>query len=455
MDDNTAQKRNPKQVLVVGGGLAGISAACDLADSGFQVRLLEKRPYLGGRTYSFLEKNMGIEIDNGQHIFMKCCEYYIDLLHRLGVYEKASVQQSLRIKVYGDRHSASILGGSRLPAPLHLIPSFLRYTHLSFLDKISLVYGVLALRRIGEKQRTALDGISFYHWLKKHRQTERSIENFWNLVVIPTLNDTAQDVSAAQAIMVFQDGIFKARHTADIGIPTVGLSSFLPEEAKSYIEKRGGTVSLSQNVKRLDGNVKGINHIKTHDGTMYSADYYLLTVPPAKLLELLPTDLAQHAFFDRAGKLGMSPIVNVHLWLDREVTDDEFCCYLGSHLQWMFNKSLISKQRKEGQYLCFSLSAAHQYIDMPKEELIRLITEELHNRIPRSKSATIVHHVIVRERSATFSAKPGSAANRLTSVTPVPNLFLAGAWTDTNWPSTMESAVRSGAFASLAISNLK
>ena len=449
MDDNDVEKSSAqRKVLVVGGGLAGITAASELADGGYQVDLLERRPYLGGRTYSFTDKKNGSEVDNGQHVFMKCCTYYIDLLKRLGVLDKTYLQERLSVKVVGAEGRASVLSGSRLPSPLHLLPSLLTYRHLSWSDKLRIGYAAASMRRISEGKRRGLDNVTFYDWLMAHRQSERSIDNFWNLVILPTLNDDARAVSAAQAIMIFQVGFLADPHAADMGYAKVGLSTLLVDEASRYIEARDGRLILGQSAARLDGTVEGIDSVTTHGGAVHQADAYILAVPPNKLLGLLPPALQEHEFFRKAASMAMSPIVNVYLWLDRKVTDSSFAAYLDSELQWLFNKSEIhGMDGGSGQYLCISLSAAHKYIDMPQEALYTLMIDELHRHVPASREATVLHYTIVKERYATFTASPGSAANRLPSRTPVPNLFLAGAWTDTGWPSTMESAVRSGIFA--------
>ena len=190
--------------------------------------------------------------------------------------------------------------------------------------------------------------------------------------------------------------------------------------------------------------------MRLHEGTRLEADAYVLAVPPNRMADLLPPSFREDEFFGRAGQLAMSPIVNVHLWLDRRVTDREFAAYLDNEVQWVFNKSAIYGDGAgdgDGQHLCISISAAHRHIDTPKGELYELVLEELARALPRVHEAKVVHHVIIKERFATFRPSPGSARYRLPARTPVRNLFLAGAWTDTAWPSTMESAVRSGVFA--------
>ena len=447
MAGNGNQAASPsREAIVVGGGLAGISAACNLADRGVRVKLLEKRPFLGGRTYSFVDKELGVEVDNGQHVFMKCCTYYIDLLKKLGVLDRTRVQRRLRVDVYDSDRKRSAIYSAPLPSPLHLFPSLLLYKHLSWREKLAVLRGALAMMRLSEKKRGALDDVTFSDWLKGHGQSDRAISGFWNLIILPTLNDNASDVSASQAIMVLQQGFFRDPHGADIGYATVGLSHLLFDEAASFLDQRGASLLLSHNVECLEGGPEGISGVRVHGDGVLTADAYVLATPPRALAELLPSSLRDDGFFQRAARLSMSPIVNLHVWFDRKVTDLDFAAFPESELQWVFNKDHSSGDSGNGQRLCVSISAAHNYIDMPKDELHRFFVSELRRAFPEARDAQVTRLVSVKERFATFSPTPGSAALRLPAKTPVPNLFLAGAWTDTGWPSTMESAVRSGVF---------
>jgi len=357
----------------------------------------------------------------------------------------------MRVTVIDARRRRSALASSRLPGGLHLVPSLLGYRHLSLRDKLAVVRAVLALRRISEDERRKLDGISFADWLAARGQSPRAIQAFWDLVIVPTCNDPSKRVSAAQAIMVFQEGFLRDPHAADIGYATVGLSSLLAEEAARYIESRGGALLLGKSLECLEGGEDGIREARLHSTEPIRADSYVLAVPPHLLGRLLPAALRKHPFFDRASRIAMSPIVNVHLWLDRPVTDLPFAALLDNEAQWVFNKSAIYGKDGSGQHLCVSLSAAHKHIDMPKDELCRLVLAELARAFPEVHRVTVRKTIVVRERYATFSPRPGTAAYRLPARTPVPNLFLAGEWTDTGWPSTMESAVRSGLAAARAV----
>ena len=420
----------------------------ELADHGYAVKLLEKRPYLGGRTYSFRDRSTGAEVDNGQHVFMKCCTAYIAMLRKLGVMARVSLQPRLNVRVFDGANTSSSLYSLPLPGGLHLLPSLLLYKHLSFKDKIGIGRTALAMKRLTDRERDALDGVPFYDWLVQRGASDHAIDGFWNLVTLPTLNDDTRDVSTAQAIMVLQAGFFRDPHGGDLGYATVGLSALLAEEAQSYIEDRGGDVCLSANVARLAGSTEGVAEARIHRHGSINAAAYILAVPPHVLADLLPEALATHHFFARAAQLEMSPIVNLHVWFDRPVTDIVFAAYLENECQWIFNKSAIEGRDGTGeQHLCVSVSAAHKYIDMPKAQLQEFFLAEMRRALPNMAQARVTRVIVVKERFATFRPTPGSAVNRLPARTPVPNLFLAGAWTNTGWPSTMESAVRSGVSA--------
>ena len=445
MDTDGLQTRAPRRhVVVIGGGLAGLSAACELAGHGHRVTLLEKRPYLGGKVYSYAGTEEYGPVDNGQHIFLQCCTSYIAFLKKLGVLGRTQMQASLCIPVFGADGQRSDLARTDLPSPLHLAHALARYRHLSAREKAAVLPTILAMHLVAPEQRAMLDGQSFYAWLVNHGQSDRAITNLWDLIVLPTLNVDSRHASAGQAIMLFQEAFLKGREAADIGVSTVGLSELCYKEACAYIETRGGSVILAANVQGIEGSVKGITCARLHGGSMVSAESYILAVPPREMLAVLPPDAAAQPFFSRAFNLKTSPIANLHLWMDRTVTDLPFAAYLGSHVQWVFATAHSQGLR---QHLVVSVSGARDYAGMSKDALIALLVEDLRKRLPLMADARMCHSVLIWERDATFTPEPGSAAWRLPTKTPVHNLFIAGAWTDTGWPATMESAVRSGVFA--------
>lgn len=442
-----------KSVAVLGGGLAGLSAARSLVERGFGVTLVEKRPFLGGRAFSFYSPDTGMEVDNGQHVFMGCCTYYIDFLRALGSYGDAALQDSLRAEVILDGNRGTL---SSLPllGPLHLIPSFIRYPHLGPGDKIRAVWGLLRAGLTDRRKNVeSLDSQTFYDWLKRHHQSEQGIENLWNLIILPTLNDDARSVNADMALMVVQQGLLKKPRDAAIGYARVGLSSIAGVPGLRFIEDNGGTVMRGKTVRSLALDGDRICGARLSDGTTLQADAYVSALPYETLLDLLPPKLATDPFFEPIAGLTSAPIVNVHLWYDRKVMEDAFIAFLDSPIQWVFNRSLIQGSvNSPGQYVCISLSGAWEYIDRPKDELRKLFEEEMRRVFPLARGAAVQKSLIVKHPNATFRCVPGVARHRPSQVTPIDNLFLAGDWTDTDWPSTMEGAVRSGVYAARALS---
>ena len=442
----------PKTVAILGGGLSGLSAARRLLHHGYRVKLLEKRPFLGGRAYSFVDLESGVEVDNGQHVFLGSSTYYIDFLKAIGAIDKTYLQDRLRAEVVLDG-KRGILSSTPYLGRLHLLPSFMRYPHLGLKDKLLALYGLLRVAQANRsKHAESLDTETCYQWLKRHRQTDRAIQNLWNLFILPALNDDVRDAGADMALMVLQEALLKKPADAAIGFSRVGLTSLAGEHGRRYIEERGGQLILGKAATTMhlhDGRVSGIG---LSDGQLIEADAYVCAIPFEALLQVLPDELAGDGFFSRAAGLNSSPIVGIHLWYDRAIMDQDFVAFLGTPVQWVFNKSLIQGTNgSEGQYVYISLSGAWPHVDKPKEALRKTFVDEMARLFPCARDARVVGFLAVKERSATFRSEPGAAKHRLPQATPVPNLFLAGDWTDTGWPSTMESAVRSGVFAADAL----
>ena len=459
-------------VIVLGGGLAGISTACHLLERGFRVTLVEKRPFLGGRTFSFHhhpqeEKHPSFQVDNGQHVFLGCCTSYIDLLKKLGSYPQAYLQPQLNVEIRqagepGKPSKSSTLSSVPfLPAPLHILPSFLRYSHLGIGDRLRVLYGLLWVR-LTRRSHPALEAQSFHQWLKAHGQSENAISRFWDIIIVATLNDDSRNVSASMALMVYQEGVLKSRNSANIGFSRVGLSDLMGSPARELIRTAGGSILSGRKVSQLivgdtpGGSGKMVAGVELADGETLHGDIYVSALPFGDLGSILPSDLADSPFFRGTRELATAPIVNVHIWYDRQVMDakgEPFVAFLDSPLQWVFDKTGMQgadPSDPEGQYLCVSISGAWDYMDMPKGDIRRIVLAEMEAAFPKAAQAQ-VRDVLVIKSPATFRCTPGSAALRPPTVTPIGNLFLAGDWTDTGWPSTMEGAVRSGAAAAEAV----
>ncbi|HUF54409.1 MAG TPA: hydroxysqualene dehydroxylase HpnE [Dehalococcoidia bacterium] len=432
--------------LVIGGGLAGITAACELADAGVRVRLIEKCPYLGGRSYSY--DAGGTEVDNGQHVFLGCCTEYIRLVERLGVRDRVHLQKRMRVPVIDKVWGESVLTAVDLPPPAHLLPSLLRFKSLSPAEKALAGYAFAQIRQTDRAAQPQLDEITFEDWLLARKQSPHAIRSLWNLIIQPTLNDHVSRVSADLALMVFQEGFLRSRDGANVGWAKVGLSTLLGAAARSYIESREGEVLTTVGLQGVEAGADGVTRALTDAGE-FTADAYVVALPSGSVLDVLPEAIYDDPFFSRIRRIETSPIVNVHLWYDRPVWDRTFAAFLNTPVQWLFNKSRIWGLNGP-QYLDVSLSGAREWIHVPAAEIRDHFAKELRSLLPRARGAKLVKALVVKQRDATLAPMPGVRRLRPTQATPVRNLFLAGDWTDTGWPATMESAVRSGAAAAAA-----
>jgi squalene-associated FAD-dependent desaturase len=441
-------------IVVVGGGLAGIAAACDLADAGLPVTLVEARPVLGGKTWSFRDEQTGLPVDNGQHVFLGCCAAYRRFLQRLGIDKATSLQPRLRVPIFAAEYGRAALQAASipLPAPLHLLPSFLRLPMLSWREKLQAARTLAAIASAGTPGRLAYDHLSFADWLRARGESERSIKYLWNLITLPTLNEDCEWASAGLALMVFQEGLLRHAGGARIGYATVGLSDLLCEAAARYLQERGTSLRLGSRAVALEMADDRLTGVRLVNGEVLPASRVVLALPHYALTALAPAACHSYPFFARTARLGVSPIVGVNLWLDRVVTREPLAAVIGrEETYWVFDKGALLNLRLAGQYLTLSISGARRYLDQSREQIIAQVRRDLEAVFPALRAAQITHALVIKERQATFAATPGSLAHRLPTKTPVPGLYLAGAWTDTGWPATMEGAVLSGQAAAQAI----
>ncbi|MEO3974688.1 hydroxysqualene dehydroxylase HpnE [Streptomyces sp. CAU 1734] len=431
----------PRRAVVIGGGLAGVTAALRLADAGIGVTLLESRPRLGGLAFSF--RRGGLTVDNGQHVYLRCCTAYRWFLERVGGERLAPVQDRLDVPVVDlDRPEGRRLGRIRrnaLPVPLHLAAGLAAYPHLSLAERASVGRAALALGRL-DPADPALDGIDFATWLRRHGQSRRTIEALWDLVGVATLNATAPNASLQLAAMVFKTGLLSEPGAADIGWARVPLGEIHDTLARKALTAAGVRTETAARVRTVTGTGPGRWQVVT-DGERLDADIVVLAVAQRDAHALLP-----QGALDNPGRLldiGTAPILNVHVLYDRPVLRRPFFAALGSPVQWVFDRTEASGL-KDGQYLALSQSAAEAEIDAPVAELRETYLPELERLLPPARHARVTDFFVTRERTATFAPAPGVGALRPGASTRAPGLYLAGAWTATGWPATMEGAVRSG-----------
>jgi hydroxysqualene dehydroxylase len=425
------------RVVVVGGGLAGITAALDCARSGADVTLLEARGRLGGAAYSFVRDEL--TVDNGQHVFLRCCTAYRTLLEQLEATDLVTLQPRLELAVLGPGGRTGWLRRSGLPAPLHLASSLLRYPFLSTRARFSVARAMQRLRSI-DPDDPRNDERSFGEWLREHGQEGPAISTIWELIARPTLNLTVADASLAQAAQVFRLGLLEDAAAGDIGWAVAPLSEIHDRAARGALERAGVHVHLRSTVRAIAPASIGLS-VEASDGYAAQVDAIVLAVPPDSAAQLLPPEAG--VADDFASRLGHSPIVNLHVVYDRRVLDHTFAASVGTPVQWVFDRT-ASSGLKTGQYLAVSLSAADDELAATNAELRARYLPALAELLPAARSATVQRFFVTREHSATFRASPNARSLRPRARTELPGLVLAGAWTDTGWPATMEGAVRSG-----------
>ncbi|EFE65657.1 FAD-dependent oxidoreductase [Streptomyces sp. NWU49] len=430
-----------RHAVVVGGGLAGVTAALALADAGVRVTLLEGRPRLGGLAFSF--RRGDLTVDNGQHVYLRCCTAYRWFLDRIEGAELAPLQDRLDVPVVDvARPEGRRLGRLRrdaLPVPLHLGRSLAAYPHLSLAERAAVGRAALALKGL-DLADPALDDQNFGDWLAAHGQSARAVEALWDLVGVATLNAVAGDASLSLAAMVFKTGLLSDPGAADIGWAHVPLGELHDRLARKALDSAGVRTEVRARVASVRADGDGGWSVRVPGETL-RADAVVLAVPQREAYELLPAG----ALDDPERLLGIdtAPILNVHVVYDRKVLARPFLAALGTPVQWVFDRTAASGLT-EGQYLAVSQSVAQDEIDEPVAVLRERYLPELRRLLPRTRGARVKDFFVTRERAATFVPAPGVGRLRPGARTKAPGLYLAGAWTATGWPATMEGAVRSG-----------
>lgn len=476
------------EVLVIGGGLAGVSTALALTEAGLSVTLVESRPRLGGLASSFRRETAtgALTADNGQHVHLRCCTAYQWFLDRVGGRRLAPVQGRLNIPVL--HAGTGRLGHLRrgfLPVPLHLAGALGGYPHLPPAERLTAARAALALRRL-DPADPALDDEDFATWLRRHGQSPRAVAALWDLVGVATLNARAAHASLALAAKVFRTGLLTTPDAADLGWARVPLGELHHNLARAALERAGARVLLAARARgltrqddggwlaRVEYRGTGPDRPSRHatadpvttpppgpttvrplrGAALLRADAVVLAVPPLEAHRLLPPGALPDP--DRLLRLGTAPILNAHVVYDRPVLHRPFLAALASPVQWVFDRTRPSgladtPEGRGGQYLVLSQSAAHDDIDRPVAELRRRYLPALETLLPAARRARVRDFFVTRERAATFAPAPGTGRLRPGVATRLPGLCLAGAWTATGWPATMEGAVRSGLTAAQRI----
>ena len=429
-------------VVVAGGGLAGVAAALDCADAGLRTVLVERRPRLGGATYS-IHRGERL-IDNGQHVFLRCCGAYRSLLERMGSDMLTALQPRLEIPLVLPGGGVRRLRRTTWPPPLHLAPVLARLPWLSPLERVRAARAVLALRTVDPADPLA-DGISLGEWLRSRGQSPATVAALWELIVRATLNLMPDDASLAMAAKVFRTGLLAGTDGGDIGWARAPLEQVHGDAAARTLAEAGVEVRTRTRVLGVQRAPRGFV-VATSSGPL-DTRAVVVCLPPRECLDVLPPGLLDGRALAR---LGGSPIVNVHVLYDRRVTGLDLAAAARGPVQWVFDRT-SSSGAPEGQYLAVSLSAADRFTGLSVAQMRALFVPALADLFPAARDAAVTDFFVTRDRRATFRAAPGSGSLRPPQRTPIDGLAIGGAWTDTGWPDTMEGAVRSGRAAAAIV----
>jgi zeta-carotene desaturase len=491
-------------VAIAGGGLAGLAAACALADTSFKVTLFEKRPFLGGRASSYEHPGTGEVVDNCQHVLFRVCTNLIEFYERIEVADQIRWSDQMNFIEPGGR--TSVMKSSFLPAPMHTAPSFWSFSFLSMSDKLSISRALMPLT-LTEQRDT---GESFQQWLDRYGQSPRAVERFWRPILVSALSEELDRISISAAAQVIRESM-KSPAARQMGVPTVPLTD-LYNAAGDYVQNRGGVLHFRQPIEgfQFDGaRVKlCLRDQKEGAGAPLLAssarkpalslpkgadspgqpnntyDYLILALPFDTLDRVLPDAPESAPLRENISHFENSPITGIHLWFDRQISELDHAVLLDRTIQWMFHKSRLQPMRRErdearnaaendrgraalqgraseqqegasapegGSYIELVVSSSKTLIDKSRAEIVELALKEVREFFPGAREANLVKSTVIKEVNATYSPHPGIDAHRPSAITPWPRVFLAGDWTATGWPATMEGAVRSGYLAAEAV----
>lgn len=450
---NSAQSQ--PTVAIAGGGLAGLAAACALSDAGFRVTLFEKRPFLGGRASSYEHPGTGEVVDNCQHVLFRVCTNLIEFYRRIGVADQIRWYDEMTFIEPGGRISK--MRPSFLPAPLHTAPSFLHFSFLSPADKIAIARALVPLTLTVERD----NGRSFQQWLDHHGQTAGAVARFWRPILISALSEELDRISVSAAAQVVRESM-KSPEARHMGVPAVPLTD-LYNAAGDYVRARGGILHYRCPLEGFSPDSSGVR-VRSRGRDQGNApeeafDYLLLALPFDALDRVLPAAPESAPLREKISHFENSPITGIHLWFDRQITDLDHAVLLDRTIQWMFHKSRLQPNRAQtsngqpaGSYIELVVSCSKALLEKSRNEIVDLALGEVREFFPMARNANLVKATVIKEVNATYSPRPSLDAHRPTAVTGWPRVFLAGDWTATGWPATMEGAVRSGYIAAEAVS---
>ncbi len=430
-------------LVVIGGGLSGLTAGVYLAAQGLPVLLLEQKPHLGGRAYSFVDTTTGETVDNGQHVLIRGYAATMRLFETIGTRHLLAMQPKPALTFHHPEKGFRTFHLPLLRSPLHLVAGVLSSDLFGMSDKARVLRAGLAIRGCVGEAEQRIAPLTVGEWLASVGQSDEVVRSFWEPLAVSIMNEHVGSASALLFVRSLKTAFLDNRANAALAIPSVGLSNLYANPARDFIVRRGGNVSCSIRVVKIMGSKEEVTGVQLQDGSLVEASAVVLALPPAEARSILPDALVSGDYLASSANMSFSPIVSTHLWFRRDVMPYEVVGLIGKTTQWVFNRRRIAESQQEGGHISATISAAHDVVGRTQEEIVALVMHDLRSAFGNDLPEPW-HALVIREKKATFSATPSAESLRPDHQTPIKNLFLAGDWTSTGYPATIEGAVISG-----------
>jgi len=432
-----------KRALIAGGGVAGLSAAVLLDELGYSVKLIEKRPILGGRTYSFSDNKTGLTIDNGQHLLIGAYHESLNYLESIGAKSKIEWLVPTNVPLVTEQNEKHVFSLGQLPSPFNLLKACFSYPGFSFKEKLMFLKLGRTLNRQDDLKNQTVN-----EWLVNLGQSDNTIKNFWEILTLATLNDDPQTTTADGLATVLKKSYFGGQKDGFLIYPKVGLTELFVKPAVDYLTLRGHEIVCGKSLKGVRIIDNKVQSFQFSDGNEEKADLYICALPFHQIANVLPnTLLNNHDQLKHLSKFTGSPIVSINLFYDKPIMTEDFIGSASTRTHWFFKKT-----NKAPYHIVGVISGGYDYLDKSKEEIVELATKDLKKLYPAVKESQLIHSLVNKERQATLSCRKGINQWRPKQHI-LDDFFLLGDWTATNLPPTIESAIVSSTLMAKHLQN--